>query len=259
MHCMQLNITLQYKTMCSAHFGMNIVFCQSCTPFAHAQRESVSEILFIAHGNTLNHAHVLGLISLQYTVYTSGNYFDVRAWDRHWQFGTQARSTSVSSLLRFMKKCVLSTCCGVKPQWNHYCWRCDKLKSWMWIVTGVSRNSSAVTQCSTIDAAFGCRAILCVKTTYETPIVSKARWFPDSSWRSRHCWQKHTESPELGDEWNIHSGLFITVSQPVMHCSCPSFLLLIVTLVFWPSTPKPAAWVIPDFLWHSSELSRGLD
>lgn len=84
----------------------------------------------------------------------------------------------------------------------------------------------------------------------DTPLWTKTQWV---------IWTLTEGRWKMGRMEHPQRRAFITVSQPVVHCSCPSFLLLIVTLVFWPSTPKPAAWVIPDFLWHSSELSRGLD
>lgn len=74
-----------------------------------------------------------------------------------------------------------------------------------------------------------------------------------ASYRNMRCWLAVPwsptdyiiagSSPESGSSpQHSQQHLFIAVSRPIMHCSCPSFLLFIVTLVFWPSTPKPAAW-----------------
>lgn len=211
----------------------------------------------MVHDNTINHAHVLGLISLQSRRYSQ--VVILLMWEC--EIDTEF---SFSFILRFTKKYALSTCCTLKPHWNNYCWLCDRL---MWIFTGVPRNCSAGTQCSTIDVTFGLRANTlhqnnlqdshCLESMLvfwffmkDTPLWTKTQWV---------IWTLTEGRWKMGRMEHPQRRVFITVSQPVVHCSCPSFLLLIVTLVFWPSTPKPAAWVIPDFLWHSSELSRGLD
>lgn len=53
--------------------------------------------------------------------------------------------------------------------------------------------------------------------------------------------------------------VFITVLQPITHCACPSIPAAHCDTCVLTEYTEAAAWVIPDFLWHSSELSRGLD
>lgn len=122
-------------------------------------------------------------------------------------------------------------------------------------------------QCSTIDVAFCCDAITLHHNNLrdshgiESMLVF---WF----FNEGHAAADKDTLSRLDFSWRQMKGGTGGTSTAAcvdhrlaaaLHCSCPSFLLLFVTLVFWPCTPKPAAWVIPDFLWHSSELSRGLD
>lgn len=205
------------------------------------------------HDNTINHAHVLGLISLQSRRYTQ--VVIILMWES--EIDTEF---SFSFILRCIKKYALSTCCTLKPHWNYYCWLCDWLESWMWIFTGVSRNCSAPQQMLPLVV----REYVASKQLTRLPLSPKHVGFLilyEGLWTKTQwvIWTLTEGRWKMGRMEHPQRRVFITVSQPVVHCSCPSFLLLIVTLVFWPSTPKPAAWVIPDFLWHSSELSRGLD
>lgn len=212
------------------------------------------------HDNTINHAHVLGLISLQSRRCTQV------AIILMWECETDTEF-SFSFILRSIKKYALSTCCTLKPHWNCYCWLCDRLQCWMWIFTGVPRNCSAAVlhnRCYLWSSGntlhqnnlqdSHCLESMLVFWFFlkDTPLWTKTQWV---------VWTLTEGRWKMGRMEDPQRRAFITVSQwfTVVHCSCPSFLLLIVTLVFWPSTPKPAAWVIPDFLWHSSELSRGLD
>lgn len=74
----------------------------------------------MVHDNTINHAHVLGLISLQSRRYSQ--VVILLMWEC--EIDTEF---SFSFILRFTKKYALSTCCTLKPHWNNYCWLCDRL------------------------------------------------------------------------------------------------------------------------------------